>query len=185
MDCLAACTFKVDFDIICHVSDSMERHACVLRAHASKTDSSIEISILRWSQSLGFNQPIGKGNRALIKVPLGLTVHSISLLVCPLKPKEFVRFSSTRRFFLFAALACPKLYPPDNAQLIPHTCATGKTFAGQQCTVRCRPGFRLIGSSQFHCMPTQQWRTPDEPPRCERIGRIPLLSVNHRFVFTF
>uniref|UniRef100_A0A0P6DBK5 Putative Fibrillin-2 n=1 Tax=Daphnia magna TaxID=35525 RepID=A0A0P6DBK5_9CRUS len=66
-------------------------------------------------------------------------------------------------------LACPKLLAPDSGVLMPHTCSTGKTFAGQQCQVRCRAGYRLIGGGIYHCLPSQQWRSPDEPARCERI----------------
>ena len=71
-------------------------------------------------------------------------------------------------------MSCPKLLAPDNGALLPHTCSTGKTFAGQQCQVRCRAGFRLIGGGTYHCLPSQQWRSPDEPARCERIGMIVL-----------
>lgn len=69
-------------------------------------------------------------------------------------------------------MACPKLQAPDNGLLVPHSCLSGKTFAGQQCQVRCRLGFRLItggASPIYHCLPSQQWRSPEEPPRCERI----------------
>ncbi len=72
----------------------------------------------------------------------------------------------------FVALACPRLTAPENGQLMPHQCATGKTFAGQHCTARCRTGFRLVGGSTYHCLANQQWRGPNENPRCERIGTV-------------
>ena len=72
---------------------------------------------------------------------------------------------------LISALACPKLQAPDNGVLMPHTCGTGKTFGGQQCSVRCKTGYRLIGgATPYLCLATSQtWRSPDEPPRCERV----------------
>lgn len=74
-------------------------------------------------------------------------------------------------FISFIALACPKLQAPENGYLVPHTCATGKTFPGQQCLVRCKAGHRLVGSaSPYQCLPSQQWRNPDETPRCDRVG---------------
>lgn len=71
----------------------------------------------------------------------------------------------------YLALACPKLVAPANGVLVPHSCASGKTFAGQQCTVRCKRGHRLIGNALYQCLPSQQWKYPQEEPRCERIGK--------------
>ncbi|KAJ8792661.1 hypothetical protein J1605_019880 [Eschrichtius robustus] len=49
---------------------------------------------------------------------------------------------------------CPALKPPENGYFIQNTCNSHFNAA---CGVRCHPGFDLVGSSIFLCLPDGSW----------------------------
>ena len=54
----------------------------------------------------------------------------------------------------FAALTCPELVPPENGYFVNRKC---ENLFNAACGVRCKPGYRRIGSSVRLCQDNATW----------------------------
>uniref|UniRef100_A0A480LQ43 Sushi, von Willebrand factor type A, EGF and pentraxin domain-containing protein 1 n=1 Tax=Sus scrofa TaxID=9823 RepID=A0A480LQ43_PIG len=64
---------------------------------------------------------------------------------------------------------CPALKPPENGYFIQNTCNNHFNAA---CGVRCHPGFDLVGSSIFLCLPNGLWSGSESSCRVRTCPRL-------------
>ncbi|XP_052500473.1 sushi, von Willebrand factor type A, EGF and pentraxin domain-containing protein 1 [Budorcas taxicolor] len=64
---------------------------------------------------------------------------------------------------------CPALKPPENGYFIRNTCNNHFNAA---CGVRCHPGFDLVGSSIFLCLPSGLWSGSESSCRVRTCPRL-------------
>lgn len=65
-------------------------------------------------------------------------------------------------FLSMLVVHCPALKPPENGYFIRNTCNNHFNAA---CGVRCHPGFDLVGSSIFLCLPSGLWSSSESSCR--------------------
>ena len=65
-------------------------------------------------------------------------------------------------------MTCPKLQPPEDGYFVQDSC---RNVFNAACGVKCKPGYKLVGSSVRICGHNGVWS--GEPVKCE--GRIFLL----------
>ncbi|KAH8035243.1 hypothetical protein HPB51_004484 [Rhipicephalus microplus] len=65
-------------------------------------------------------------------------------------------------------VTCPPLVAPTNGALSPPHCSETKSSYGEDCTVMCDDGYRVMGPVVRHCLSTGMWSEPDDVTICAR-----------------
>nr|XP_037289007.1 sushi, von Willebrand factor type A, EGF and pentraxin domain-containing protein 1-like [Rhipicephalus microplus] len=63
-------------------------------------------------------------------------------------------------------VTCPPLVAPTNGALSPPHCSETKSSYGEDCTVMCDDGYRVMGPVVRHCLSTGMWSEPDDVTIC-------------------
>ncbi|KAL3252368.1 hypothetical protein MRX96_017686 [Rhipicephalus microplus] len=63
-------------------------------------------------------------------------------------------------------VTCPPLVAPTNGALSPPHCSETKSAYGEDCTVMCDDGYRIMGPDVRHCLSTGMWSEPDDVTIC-------------------